>query len=99
MVAIMTDTNSGITVAEGKANGFYVLPMPVLVDNRCYMEGVDITHEELYGSLMANCSVHTSQPAPGEVTDMWDRILQAVNSAVRIALHLLWPGIMRVKST
>ena len=76
MVAIMTDTNSGITVAEGKANGFYVLPMPVLVDNRCYMEGVDITHEELYGSLMANCSVHTSQPAPGEVTDMWDRILQ-----------------------
>lgn len=65
MVAIMTDTNSGITVAEGKANGFYVLPMPVLVDNRCYMEGVDITHEELYGSLMANCSVHTSQPAPG----------------------------------
>ncbi len=48
MVAIMTDTNSGITVQEGRENGIYVLPMPVIVDNHCFMEGVDITHAELY---------------------------------------------------
>lgn len=39
MVAIMTDTNSGITVQEGRENGIYVLPMPVIVDNHCFMEG------------------------------------------------------------
>lgn len=75
MVAIMTDTNSGITIQEGRENGIYVLPMPVIVDNHCFMEGVDITHAELYEALRADRAVHTSQPAPGEVTDLWDRIL------------------------
>ena len=44
MVAVMTDTNSGITVQEGRENGIYVLPMPVIVNNQCYMESIDITH-------------------------------------------------------
>ena len=73
--AIMTDTNSGISVLEGKENGFFVLPMPVIVDGSCYTEGIDITHEELYTALEAGKAVHTSQPAPGEVTEMWDEIL------------------------
>ena len=73
--AICTDTNSGITVKEGEELGIYVLPMPVIVDNHCFMEGVDITHAELYEALRADRAVHTSQPAPGEVTDLWDRIL------------------------
>ena len=75
MVAVMTDTNSGITVQEGRENGIYVLPMPVIVDNQCYMEGIDITHAELYDALRTDRTLHTSQPAPGEVTDLWNRIL------------------------
>ena len=73
--AIMTDTNSGITVAEGEQNGIYVLPMPVIVGGECYTEGQNITHEELFAAMEAGKAVHTSQPAPGEVTDLWDRIL------------------------
>ncbi len=73
--AIMTDTNSGISVSEGKENGIFVLPMPVIVEDVCYTEGVDITNSELYAALEAGKAVHTSQPAPGEVTDLWDRIL------------------------
>ena len=42
--AIITDTNSGLTVEDGKRIGVYVLPMPVIVDGRGYLEGVDITH-------------------------------------------------------
>lgn len=45
-VAIMTDTNSGITVEEGKKLGIYVIPMPVLIDGSTYYEGVDLSHEE-----------------------------------------------------
>ncbi len=75
MVAVMTDTNSGITVGEGRENGFHVLPMPLVVEDRSYLEGVDITHAELYEALRNDRPVHTSQPAPGEVTDLWDRIL------------------------
>lgn len=73
--AIMTDTNSGISVAEGRESGIYVLPMPVIVDGVGYTEGVDITHQELYEAMAHGKAVHTSQPAPGEVTDLWDQIL------------------------
>ena len=46
--AIVTDTNSGITVEEGRKKGIYVLPMPVILEGKCYLEGVDITNEQLY---------------------------------------------------
>ena len=72
--AIMTDTNSGITVKEGKAQGIYVLPMPVIVDGVSYMECVDITHKQLYQLLQEDKDVSTSQPSPGDLLAMWDQI-------------------------
>lgn len=73
--AIMTDTNSGISVQEGADYGIHVLPMPVIVDGIGYTEGVDITHAQLYAALESGKAAYTSQPAPGDVTDMWDNIL------------------------
>ena len=55
--AIITDTNSGLTVEDGKRIGVYVLPMPVIVDGRGYLEGVDITHSELYEALRSDRDV------------------------------------------
>ena len=33
-VAIVTDSNSGITQAEAKELGIFVLPMPFMIDGR-----------------------------------------------------------------
>jgi len=74
-IAIMTDTNSGISVQEGADHGIHVLPMPVIVDGIDYTEGADITHEQLYAAMESGKAAYTSQPAPGDVTDMWDAIL------------------------
>ena len=74
-IAVMTDTNSGISVQEGKEKGIWVLPMPVIVDGKNYTEGVDLTHGELFAAMEAGKAAHTSQPAPGDVTDLWDQIL------------------------
>ncbi|HHX22362.1 MAG TPA: DegV family protein [Clostridiales bacterium] len=74
-IAIMTDTNSGISVQEGADYGIHVLPMPVIVDGIDYTEGTDITHEQLYAAMESGKAAYTSQPAPGDVTDMWDAIL------------------------
>ena len=52
--AIMTDTNSGISVEEGKQLGIYVMPMPVLIDDICFLEGIDITAEQLYEAMEAD---------------------------------------------
>ena len=73
--AIMTDTNSGISVEEGKQNGIFVLPMPVMVDGVDYLEGETITHAELYEALEADKEVMTAQPSLKDLLDFWDKIL------------------------
>ena len=73
--AILTDTNSGLTVEEGAKRGIYVLPMPVIVDGTCYLEGVDITHDRLFDALRKGKEVSSSQPSPGDVMSLWERVL------------------------
>jgi len=73
--AVMTDTNSGISVTEGKALGIFVLPMPVIVDGEDHLENVDISSEELYQAILSGKDVHTSQPSPDSLMEMWQSIL------------------------
>ena len=85
-VAIVTDTNSGISVAEGAALGVFVLPMPLLVDGKIRYEGVDLTADEFYAAQQAGRSVSTSQPSPGDVLDLWDRVLEEYDALVYIPM-------------
>ena len=71
--AIVTDSNSGIFEAEGSKLGVYVVPMPVIIDDREYLEGVDLSHEQFYQSLMDHREMSTSQPVPGSVLTTWGR--------------------------
>ena len=73
--AILTDTNSGLTVEEGEKRGIYVLPMPVIIDGDSYLEGVDITHDQLFDALRREKEVSSSQPSPGDVMALWERVL------------------------
>ena len=74
--AVVTDTNSGISVREGEEMGVYVLPMPVIVDGREYTEGVDLTHEELFAAMQSEKAVMTSQPGLGDVKALWEKALE-----------------------
>lgn len=74
--AIVTDSNSGIFEAEGKTLGVYVLPMPVLINNQIYFEGQNLSSEQFYQCLQRGESATTSQPSPGDLTGLWDRILE-----------------------
>lgn len=74
-VAVMTDTNSGITVEEGKKLGIFVLPMPVIIDEKNYLEGVNITSRKLFSAMRQGLAVSTSQPSPMALSEMWDKIL------------------------
>ena len=85
-VAIVTDSNSGISVAEGVQLGVFVLPMPLLVDGRLRFEGVDLTADEFYAAQQAGRSVSTSQPSPGDVIDLWDRVLEEHDALVYIPM-------------
>ena len=85
-VAIVTDTNSGISVAEGARLGVFVLPMPLLVDGQIRYEGVNLTADEFYAAQRAGRGVSTSQPSPGDVMDLWDRVLEEYDALVYIPM-------------
>ncbi|MDO4168040.1 MAG: DegV family protein [Eubacteriales bacterium] len=74
-VAIVTDSNSGIFAEEGKKLGVHVIPMPVIIEGKTYYEGIDLTHEEFYQCLLEHRKVSSSQPSPGDVLDLWNRLL------------------------
>jgi len=74
-VAIVTDSNSGISVEEGKSLGIFVLPMPVIIDKEIYFEGLNIDESAFYNALKSEQDVSTSQPSPADVMDEWDKIL------------------------
>ena len=73
--AIMTDTNSGISPEEGRTLGIHVIPMPVIIDDKDYLEHIDITHEDLYRAILDGRDVRTSQPAPDTLINAWKALL------------------------
>lgn len=85
-VAIVTDSNSGISQAEGKKLGIYVIPMPCLVDGKLYYENVDITKEQFYHFMESDADLTTSQPSPGDVMDLWDKLLKEYDEIVHIPM-------------
>ena len=85
-VAIVTDSNSGISQAEGKELGIYVIPMPFLVDGKLYFEDVDINKEQFYHFLENDADLSTSQPSPGDVMDLWDKLLKEYDEIVHIPM-------------
>lgn len=85
-IAIMTDSNSGIMPAEASNYGIHVLPMPIIIDGTTYFEGIDITVEEFFQKQTSGSVITTSQPSPGDVTGMWDRLLQTHDEIVFIPM-------------
>jgi DegV family protein with EDD domain len=73
--AIMTDTNSGISVSEGNALGIYIIPMPVIIEDQDYLEQVNITHKDTYEAILAGKDVRTSQPSPDTLIQLWKKLL------------------------
>ena len=85
-VAILTDSNSVITQDEANKLGVFVLTMPFTIDGQEYKEDINLSQEEFYDKLMNNAEVFTSQPAVGEVTQLFDNILKDYDQIVHIPM-------------
>lgn len=75
--AILTDTNSGISIKKAGELGIFIIPMPVVIGENTYLEYQNITHADLYNAMRQHLDISSSQPAPGFVTDLWDSILSS----------------------
>ncbi len=85
-VAIITDSNSGITQAQGRELGISVLPMPFYINDELFLEDITLTQEDFYRRLAEDADVKTTQPAPGDVIALWDRLLETYDELVHIPM-------------
>lgn len=85
-IAIITDTNSGITPTEAKSLGVYLLKMPFFVDGEEFFEYGSLDYEEFFHRMTAGAAVSTSQPSPGALTEIWDRALKDNDYAIYLPM-------------
>ena len=85
-VAVITDSNSGITQNQAGEYGIYVLPMPFYNDEKLYFEDITLTQEEFYKRLGEGVDIKTSQPARGDVMDLWNKVLKEYDEIVHIPM-------------
>ena len=85
-VAIVTDSNSGITINEAKEMGVVVIPMPFLIDGEEYFEGINLTQEGFYKKLLNGSEVSTSQPSIYNVVEKWRELLKEYDEIVHIPM-------------
>ena len=87
-IAIVTDSNCGMSPAQARELGVHMLPMPFFIDDKEYLEDIDMNQAEFFQHLEQNpgCRVSTSQPTPESVTDLWDKLLKDYDEIVHIPM-------------
>lgn len=85
-IAVITDSNSGITQAQAKELGVYVIPTPFMINDETYFEDISLTREEFYAKLSEDAPISTSQPSPDDTLKLWDELLQTYDEIVHIPI-------------
>ena len=85
-IAVVTDSNSGITPKEASGLGVYVIPMPFMIDRQTYYENIDLNQEQFYEKLEGDADIITSQPTPSSILELWDDLLKKYDEIVHIPM-------------
>ena len=85
-VAVVTDSNSGISQELADKMGISVLPMPFTIDGKEFFEGINLTQEEFYEYLKKDADIATSQPSPESVLNLWKELLKEYDEVLHIPM-------------
>lgn len=91
-IAIVTDTNSSMTQEEADSLGVYLLPMPFIVNEVDYFEGVSCTYEHFFEMLANGDDVSSSQPSPQSIISLWEEALKTHDYVVHIPMSSALSG-------
>ena len=94
-VAVVTDSTADLLPELAAANQVTVVPLTVNLDGRSYLDGVDLSPAEFYRLLQATSSHPTSsQPAPGQFKEAYERLLADHDEVVSIHVSPKLSGTM-----
>ena len=71
---------------DAAEHGIFLLPMPIIIDGREYLEHIDITPDQFYARQLEGAEIHTSQPSAGDVIDLWEKLLKDYDEVVHIPM-------------
>ena len=86
-VAIVVDSNSGITQNEAKELGLTVIPTPSIIDGEAFLEDINLTQDQFYEKLKDdNVSVSSSQPSGFDIAETWRKLLKENDEVIFIPI-------------
>ncbi len=84
-VAIVTDSTVNLPIDVIKANNIYVIPQILNWEGKSFLDQIDISTEEFYQRLPNSKDLpKTSQPAPGQFTEHFEKVAESAESIVAI---------------
>lgn len=85
-IAIVTDSNSGITQSQAIDLSITVLPMPFMINEVSYYEDITLTQEDFYTKLHEGEAISTSQPSLEAIMDVWNALLKEYDEIIHIPM-------------
>ena len=87
-IAVVVDSNCGMSMAQAKELGLHMLPMPFFMNGKEYLEEIDMSQDEFFKRLEDDPStkISTSQPSVDSVTNLWDKLLKDYDEIVHIPM-------------
>ena len=85
-IAVITDSNSGVTQDQAKELGLFVVPMPFRINDEDFFEDINLSQEQFYQKLGEDASVSTSQPSPDSLMTLWDKVLKEYDQIIYIPM-------------
>lgn len=84
---VLVDSSSDIPFERSQEEGIVVVPMPVIIDGKSFLEGIEISPDEFYPQFASFSELpKTSQPNPGALKEAYEKILAQGHEVV--AIHL-----------
>ena len=85
-IAVITDSNAGFTRQEAEKLGIFVVPMPFMIGDETFFEGITLSREQFYEKMASGANIVTSQPSPSDVMSIWDKALEEYDEVVHIPM-------------
>ncbi|WP_296242571.1 DegV family protein [uncultured Faecalicoccus sp.] len=86
-VRVLTDSGSGLSKEEAAQYNLDYLPLQVIVDNKTYLDGIDLTIDQLYDLIDKGYMPQTSMPPLGMIEELFDEYKkEGVTDVVAVTL-------------
>lgn len=73
-IAVVVDSGSGFTKQSANEEGIFFLPLQIIDDEKTYLDGIDITNEEVFDLMKEGKMLKTSLPPLGLVEELFNQL-------------------------